>query len=260
MGSQNAILETQRPALSGAGQKPDQPSINVAATERLISTTVGGLLVAWGLRKRSALGLAGAAAGADLIYRGVTGHCHLYGTMGVNTAAFQKPGSQVRPDAPEVRRAITIGRSPEELYEFWRDPIHLAQIVAHFAEVTPRGNGLTHWRVRGPLKQILEWDSRYTQEEPGRRLAWETVPGSTLVNRGEVTFHHGPGGFGTEVRLFMQFEPPLGNIGSGVVKALRMMPRGIAGQALRRFKSLTETGEIPTLQHNPSGRGSSDMF
>jgi len=254
MGSQNAILEMQRPTPSGAGPKSDKPSINVALTERLISTTIGGLLIAWGVRKHSALRLAGAAAGADLIYRGVTGHCHLYGTLGLNTAAFKKPGSQVRPDAPEVRRAITIGRSPEELYEFWRDPIHLAQIVAHFAEATPRGNGLTHWRVRGPLKQILEWDSRYTEQQPGSKLAWETIPGSTLVNRGEVTFRPGPDGVGTEVRLFMQFEPPLGNVGSGVVKALHMLPRGIAGQALRRFKSLVETDEIPTLQHNPSGR------
>jgi hypothetical protein len=33
-----------------------------------------------------------------------------------------------------------------------------------------------------------------------------------------------------------------------------VVPRTIATQALRRFKSLVETGEIPTLEHNPSAR------
>jgi uncharacterized membrane protein len=259
MSSQHATFEIQGPGPSGAAHS-QHPSLNVAVSERLISTAIGGLLIARGLRKRSALSLAGAAAGADLMYRGITGHCHLYDALGVNTAGSKKAGSEVNPDAPEVRRAITISKSPQELYESWRDPVHLAQIVAHFAEVTPGANGLMHWRVRGPLEQVLEWDSRYTQEQSGRKLAWETVPGSTLVNRGEVTFEPGPNGVGTEVRLSMQFEPPLGTVGSGVMKALHLIPRGIAGQALRRFKSLAETGEIPTLQHNPSGRGSSDRF
>src|SRR5436309_10564985 len=113
MGSQNVTLP--RPASLGDGQEKKPHSINVALPERLISIAAGGLLIAWGIRKRSALSLAGAAAGGDLIYRGLTGHCHLYGALGVNTAAFQKPGSQVEPDAPEVHRAITIGKSPQEL-------------------------------------------------------------------------------------------------------------------------------------------------
>jgi uncharacterized membrane protein len=260
MGSQNAIIENPNFATSGGARGEQQRSVNVALPERLVSTAVGGLMLVWGVQKRSALSLAGAAAGADLIYRGVTGHCHLYGLLGVNTAAVDKPGSMVNPNAPEVRGAVTIGKSPEELYEFWRDPNKLAQINAHFAEVTPGGAGVTHWRVQGPLKPLLEWDSRYTQEEPGRKLAWETVPGSTLANRGEITFQPSPNGTGTEVRLHMQFEPPLGSAGAAIAKALLKIPRGIAGQSLRRFKSLVETGEIPTLEHNSSGRGSSDSF
>ncbi len=255
-----SALDFQSPAESEPPRSAQTSGINVALSERLISTTLGSLLVVWGMRKRSALSMAGAALGADLVYRGVTGHCNLYGALGVNTAAAEKPGSQVSADAPEVRRSMTIGKPPEQLYEFWRDPVHLAQIVAHFAEVTPRGGGLTHWRLRGPLKQVVEWESHYTEEQPGSRLVWESVPGSTLVNRGEITFRPGPDGVRTEVRLFMQFEPPLGSVGAGLMKALAKLPRGIAGQTLRRFKSLVESGEIPTLERNPSGRGGSDRF
>jgi uncharacterized membrane protein len=257
MTSQDATMNLQR-RTTAEGAAPGE--INVGIAERLASMIAGGLLVGWGIRKHSAAGIAGAVVGADLIYRGVRGHCNMYAVLGVNTAGVAKPGSEIRADAPEVRRSITIDRSPEELYEFWRDPINLAHIVAHFAQVTPRPHGITHWRVRGPLKQVLEWDSRYIEEQPGLKLVWETIPGSTFVNRGEITFEPASQGAGSEVRLIMQFEPPLGPVGLGVVKALKMLPRGIAGKSLRRFKSLVETGEVPSLRRNPSGRGASDNF
>jgi uncharacterized membrane protein len=107
---------------------------------------------------------------------------------------------------------------------------------------------------------VFEWESRLTSDEPGRRIAWESLPGTELPNRGEVTFKQAPNGMGSEVTLEMQFEAPLGPAGAQVFKALRKVPRSIAGKALRRFKSLVETGELPTLANNPSGRGTSDSF
>ena len=46
--------------------------------ERLASMADGGLLVTWGLRKRSPATIAAGIIGADLIYRGASGHCQLY--------------------------------------------------------------------------------------------------------------------------------------------------------------------------------------
>lgn len=237
-----------------------EESANVGVAERMASVAGGVLLMSWGLKQRSPATLAGALVGADLIYRGATGHSVLYRALGVNTATTRKPGSQISPIAPQVRRAITIGKSAEELYSLWRDPIVLAQVVAHFAIVTPRSEGITHWRVRGPAKQTLEWDSRYIEEKPGQKLVWETLPGSTMANVGELGFKPGPDGTGTEVTLHMEFEPPLGTVGAAIVSTLHMLPRAIAGQSLRRFKSLAETGEVPTLAHNVSARGTSDSF
>ena len=236
-----------------------ESSTNVGTAERLASIAAGGLLVTWGLRKRSPATIAAGIIGADLIYRGASGHCQLYGALGVNTATTKKPGAQISTSAPEVQRSITINRSPEELFEFWSNPQNLARIMAHFAEVTPGGD-VTRWRVRGPMKQMLEWTSRQTAEESGRKLSWQSLPGGMIASRGHVTFKPGPDGTGTEVTLWVQFEPPLGGVGEGLVKALHKLPRAVVGQALRRFKSLVETGEIPTLERNPSGRGESDSF
>jgi uncharacterized membrane protein len=233
---------------------------NVSALERLGSTAVGSMLVLNVARKPSLRTVAGALLGTDLIYRGVTGHCHLYGALGVNTAATNQPGSQINGAAPEIQRSITIGRSREEAYSLWSNPENFALVMGHFAEVRPEGEGITHWRVRGPLKQVFEWRSEQTEEEPGRVISWQSLAGSQLPNRGRVSFREAPNGIGTEVTVTVRFQPPLGSIGAQISKALHLVPRSIAGTALRRFKSLAETGEIPTLEHNPSGRGASDAF
>jgi len=246
---ENAAVTTQK--------RTTQRTRNVGPLERLASTALGGILVSRGITRRSPMRLAGALVGANLIYRGVTGYCGLYGRLGVNTATVNRAGSEIDADSPEVRRAVTVGKSPQELYEFWRNPDNLARIMGHFAEITPK-DGVLHWRVRGPLKQVFEWDSQLVDEQTGRKLSWQTLPGGTIANHGDVSFRPGPNGAGTEVSLHLQFEAPLGKLGKSLAKTFHMFPRAIAAQALRRFKSLAETGEIPTLERNASARGSSD--
>lgn len=263
--------ETSMPNGSAVGQRANvhnsasrnraaADAANIGAVERIVSTAVGGVLVARAIQKRSAATIAGGVLGADLIYRGVTGQSQVYRALGVNTAASNRPGLLLGEGAPEVRRSITIDQSAEALLHLWRDPRNLPRIVAHFAEVTPVNDDVMRWRVRGPLKQILEWESRTTETEPGRRLSWQSLPGSQLPNRGEVSFQPARDGLGTEVTLHMRFEPPLGELGARLVKTFHLVPRSIAGQTLHRFKSLVETGEIPSLRSNPSGRGSWDTF
>ncbi len=57
-----------------------------------------------------------------------------------------------------------------------------------------------------------------------------------------ASFSPAPGDWGTVATLTVR------GGGTGMVSRLK------AGRALRRFKSLAETGEIPTLEHNPSAR------
>ena len=60
--------------------------VNVGDAERWASVVGGGLLAAYGLSRPSLGGLALAALGGCMVYRGATGHCHLYGALNVNTA------------------------------------------------------------------------------------------------------------------------------------------------------------------------------
>ena len=59
---------------------------NVGETERWASGIAGGALALYGLAgRRSLFGGLLAAFGGTLLYRGITGHCPLYGALGVDT-------------------------------------------------------------------------------------------------------------------------------------------------------------------------------
>ena len=59
---------------------------NVGNTERVISVVAGLGLALSGLNRGRAIGLLLAAAGAGLVWRGLSGHCYSYKALGINTA------------------------------------------------------------------------------------------------------------------------------------------------------------------------------
>src|SRR4051812_10879779 len=59
--------------------------VNVGRTERQVSAIAGGALALFGLSRRSLPGLLLAGLGGAMVYRGVSGHCHAYEALGVDT-------------------------------------------------------------------------------------------------------------------------------------------------------------------------------
>ena len=164
------------------------------------------------------------------------------------------PEETTEEDATRVETNLTIGRSPEELYALWRDPQTLPQVMGHFATVTVQDADRAHWVINGPVKTSLQWDTQIVQEEPGRMLRWYSAQGAKIPNGGTVQFSPAPAGRGTVATLRIDFDPPGGSFAKGAAKALGIVPQVLADKALRRFKSLVEAGEIPTLQDNVSAR------
>lgn len=163
-------------------------------------------------------------------------------------------------------RAVTVNRPPEELYRLWREPGTLPRVMAHVAEVRMTAPDRAHWTLHAPLGRKFEWESRTAEDRPGEAVRWQSTDGASMANDGEVHFRPAPRGLGTEVTLHLRFEPPGGALGGAVVKLLpliaglpinsgvAMTPGLMASTALHRFKSLAETGEIPTIEHNPTAR------
>jgi uncharacterized membrane protein len=233
---------------------------NVGTTERLVSVTAGSIAVLQGLSRGTLPGLVCAAIGGALVYRGATGHCHLYGALDINTA---QPEPQSEQDLREeldsrgihVEQAFLINRSPEDLYQYWRNFQNLPQIMSHLKEVRVDSDRKSHWVAKAPriAGGSVEWDAEITADEPNTRIAWRSLSGSQIDCTGEIRFAKAMGDRGTEVHVTMEYVPPAGKLGHWVATLFGEAPRRQMRDDLRNFKALMETGEIPTTNGQPRG-------
>jgi uncharacterized membrane protein len=143
-----------------------------------------------------------------------------------------------------VVRSITIKRPPEEVYRFWRALENLPQFMAHLASVEQMQDGSSRWRAHAPFGLQVEWTAEVTLDRPGEALAWRSLEGASVPNRGVVRFTPAPGGRGTEVCVELKYDPPSGALASAIAKLFGEEPgQQIAGD-LRRLKQVLETGGV----------------
>ncbi|WP_170977459.1 SRPBCC family protein [Halorussus salinisoli] len=225
----------------------------------MVSVVLGGTLLTAGLRRRSLGGAALALAGGWLLYRGVSRPDRPSEAGG----ATPRPGgrdtdTETQSGATEVERTVTVQESADELYRYWRDSDLLTRVVGEFAGVTLAGEDRHRWIVACPFDRSIEWETEIVEDRPGEFLRWRSAEGAPIPNEGSVQFRPAPADRGTEVTLTLRFDPPGGRVGRTAMELLGVVPETLANRMLSRFKSLVETGEIPTLERNPSARGSGD--
>jgi uncharacterized membrane protein len=222
----------------------DRPA-DMGEAQRWLSVLGGSALALYGLSKGSLGGLALAAMGGGLACCGATGQGVL-STLGLTSA--ESPGLQ-------IEETVTILRSPEELYQFWRDFENLPRFMKYLDSVQSTAENRWHWVARGPMNLRLEWDAEVTADRPNEMISWRSLPGSTVNTEGAVHFMPAPGNRGTWVKVNMRYRPPAGKVGAALAWLFgRSGEQEVRGD-LRRFKQLLETGEIPTTRGQPSGRG-----
>lgn len=230
--------------------------VDLRRWERLASGALGATMLVGGLRRRSWLGLASAAVGGALVYRGISGRSPFQ--RGGRDAESEVYRSARDADAGTVERTITVGRPAEELAEYWRDPEQLSRLLDGIVEVSDAGGNRRHWSVEGPLGRTVSWETQTMLDRPGEELRWRSIGDAVVPNEWTVRFDETSNGEGTQVTLSVAVEPPGGAAGRAV--AGRLLPASLLGTVLDRFKSLAETGEIPTLEKNPSARGQGDWI
>jgi uncharacterized membrane protein len=242
--------------------------VNVGRVERWLSMVAGGALAAYGLTRRELPGGAAAIAGAALLYRGATGHCDLYQTLGINranghtdrqqgTGIVADRGSDTRAQLGgergiHVEESVTINRPISELYRFWRNFENLPQFMDHLESVAVREEGISHWVAKGPGGMRVEWDARIINEVDDKVIGWQSLEGSTISTAGSVNFDEDSRG--SRVTVHLQYNPPGGKLGAAVARMFGEEPNQTIREDLRRFKQLMEAGEIATTEGQPSGR------
>jgi uncharacterized membrane protein len=146
--------------------------------------------------------------------------------------------------AVHVRKSVTINRPAEELYRFWRDFDNLPRFMTHLEEIRKLDDKRSHWKTKGPVGFTFEWDAEITEDRPNERLAWASMPGSSVHSAGSVNFKPRPAGRGTVVEVEMRVDPPGGIIGAQIAKLFGKEPGQQVSDHLRAFKQIMETGHL----------------
>jgi uncharacterized membrane protein len=221
--------------------------VNVGTVERWASMFGGGYLAGAGIKKGGAGGALMGLVGAILLHRGATGHCNVYTALGVDTSSTgARPADGAMPAtgaAAGVRleASITVNRMAEELYAYWRDFTNAPSYMDRIISVRALDDRRSLWTAEGPRGAAIEWMSDLTEDVPNRRIAWHSLPGSDLPNRGSVEFT--PGRLGeTTVRHTLEFDPPGGMVGEAIARVMQGMTKEMVQADLRRFKTLMEAG------------------
>jgi uncharacterized membrane protein len=256
MASARSIQHSQEVGRDHWKQAASARPVNVGETERLASKVGGGVLLFAGLLKGGIKGLALTGLGAAFLYRGVTGHCHLYQTLGADSSEGSKGpyGSVGAQRGVRVEESIVIARPANEIYEFWRNHSNLPQFMEGMEAVDSPDGILSYWTYQGPFGTTLRWSAEIHGDEPGKMIAWRSLPTSEIDTAGSVHFSPVFGGRGTEVRVNQKFDPPGGKIGIGIARLLGNDPATQTRQNLLNLKRILETRNLPTAQAQSTGK------
>lgn len=212
---------------------------NVDNYERIVSVVAGGLLLYNGVcRKKN---LSQIFAGSMLLYRGLSGHCHAYSLLNIDT---NHPGKPL-----VIKTFLTINKPVEEVYRFWRKLDNLPLFMKHLKSVTMINDELSVWKANFPFNKLttVEWESQITDEIENEKIEWRSLPGSEIDNYGKVYFSDG-GKYGTGVQVEIAYQAPAGTVGNKVGKLLNPLLKKMIKEDIQSLRSYLEMGEVPPIK------------
>ncbi len=195
---------------------------------RLLGASAGLIAVGAGLERGGPRGIGLAAGGGALLLRSLVG-----------TPIARLLG--LRAGHISVSKTITVVAPLEEVYAFFSRLENLPRFMEHVREVQVHDHR-SHWVVEGPAGVQMSWDAEITQQIPPRRIAWRTLPGSTVGHTGTINFESISESV-TRLTVRMTYDPPGGAIGHAVAELFGRDPKRSMDEDLLRLKSLLEEGK-----------------
>ena len=210
--------------------------INVAWPERMVSSTLGALIFNSGLRNLTSnpvKGITKTILGGFLLYRGLSGNCPVYSSLG-------KTRNVKHTSSINIRTTLKVNRPRYQVYAFWRNLENLPRFMKHLASVKEIDSIHSHWEaiIPGNLGR-LKWNAIVVKEEPGSLLGWQSVPDSSVNNAGKVEFRDLEEG-GTELTVVITYRAPAGDLGAGIAKLFNPIFEKIIRNDIASFKDYIE--------------------
>jgi uncharacterized membrane protein len=140
----------------------------------------------------------------------------------------------------DMRMTVVVDRSIHEVFEFCRDFENFPKIVDVLLSVEDSQDGRSHWAVRSPTGESIEWDATVTKYVPNSVIAWASLPGSAVEASGTMRF--APlSETQTRVDIALTYRPLHTGL-RDAVRALMMLPnsRRIHGEIARAATTLSE--------------------
>ena len=230
-------------------------NVNVGRHERLISVIAAIGLFSLSSNRERVSRLLCLATSAGLLYRGLTGKCTLYEAVGVNTAyAHSHPNAAVRnKSGVHVIQAMTISQPVERLYEVWKDFANLPRYLSHVESVKILDERQSRWTIKSPHGEV-QWDATSIEDKKNESISWKTLGKSEVSSAGSVRFKALPALGVTELVVNLRYDAVGDSIMSWVSSFFGEAAESTIREDLRRFKQLLETGEIATIEGQPTGR------
>lgn len=212
------------------GREEDSRSFDF---QRWGSLVGGGALTIFGLSRKSKAGLALAAAGGYLTYRGAT---H-------NSSAEEH----------HAESSFAINCTQEKAFAYWRKLENLPRFMRHLESVKATDGTRSEWSAIGPMGKSIRWTAEIVEERENEWIVWRSLPGSDIECTGAVSFLPAVGGRGIIVTASLEYHPPAGKLGSALATLTGRSPEFGIREDLRRFKALMESGEVPTTEGQSHG-------
>ena len=206
---------------------------NWSPLTRTVVGLTGGAMGLYGAIRRDWIGAGLGLLGLGMATRGVT-----------NLSASRLTGVGAGHRAVDIQKTVTINAPIGEVFGFFSRYDSFPKFMRNVREVRDHGTGYSHWTVAGPAGVTVEWDAELTEFEPHRRIAWQSVPGSTVDNAGVIQFQD-VGGGATRVDIRLSYNPPGGALGHVIAKLFGSDPKSEMDEDLLRLKTMLETGNLP---------------
>lgn len=213
---------------------PDMLQHQMSPTSRAIVGAAGGLLAWWGVNHGGARGASSALVGGLLMARAATNI---------------EPARLVTGRQPAVvQKSIEILAPVSEVFAYWSNFRNFPRFMQHLREVRELEGGVSHWVADGPAGMPVSWEAEITSLQPHRRIAWRSLPGSTVQNVGEVRFET-VDDTSARIHVRMTYNPPAGALGHVVATLFGADPARQLTDDLARFKRLLEEGSVEAHGH-----------
>jgi hypothetical protein len=227
----------------------------------MVLSAAGFALALAGLARGGPIGIAGAVAGTGLAYRGLTGAGVLQRLIDPARARGPFPavpdGAPIRvPSDGMIRRSTTVARTADAMDALIRDPGAVAAILdtsgtlPWTADAETADGGSLRWRLALPLGRTADvpLDAGALGSSS---IAWRIADGPAKGGTLRLSWRERPGSGETEVEAALALEGDGGPVGLGPVRTLA---RAALAGILRRVAALVETGTIPRVEGQTSGR------